>query len=122
MVDLSCPTPTAWCEDEECVMGALGEENMISSSDDEEDLLDPADGVTTRWLVRHEGVMANISCEEIIDHPHGTFVIMPEVRHCAVSLDTGDRLYLEFIASSSTCHGWTECECDPELPKAKKRK
>jgi len=112
---MACTATGANCQDDDCVAGVDAEAVFVSSSTDEEDLLlDDSDLYTTRWLVRHEDEMVNLSCAEAIEHPHGSFLIMPEQKHCAVALPVGDLYYLEFFASSpdGECHGWGECRCE----------
>ncbi len=70
-------------------------------------------GYTNRWLVRHQGEMMNVSCDPLIDHRFGNFVIMPEKRHCATIIVIDDRVYFEFFGSNpaTACHAWGECKC-----------
>ena len=68
---LNCPILVNYCIGEECMEGARGNEIFVSPSDDKEDLLDGYEEYTNRWLVRHEGIMINISCGELLDHKHG---------------------------------------------------
>jgi len=119
---MDCRTATSSCEGYDCVMGAEGDAVFVSSSDDEEDLLlDDSDLYTTRWLVRHEGELQNISCEDTIEQPQqGSFLIMPDTKHCVVGRPVGDVYYLEFFASYPEigCHGWAECRCVEEESEA----
>jgi len=107
---------TGFCEGEDCMHGARGDYILVSSSDDPEDVI--YDGYTTRWLARHPGVMQNLGLGpfdcELIDHRHGSFVILPEASHCATMLSVGpDDVYVEFFASiPDWCHGWAECRCE----------
>jgi hypothetical protein len=113
VLGMTCPTVTGYCEGEDCMNGARGDYILVSASDDPEDVI--YDGYTIRWLARHSGLMANINCEALIDHRHGTFIILPEQQHCVTVLTDGDEVHLEFIASTALtteCNGWTECLCE----------
>lgn len=112
-VGMTCPTVTGYCEGEDCMMGARGDDILVSASDDPEDVI--YDGYTIRWLARHPGLMANINCGALIDHRHGTFIILPEQLHCVSVLTDGDEVHLEFFASTAfttACTGWVECLCE----------
>ena len=108
---------TALCYDEDCMLGARGDYILVSASDDPEDEI--YDGYTIRWLARHPGVMQTVdalgplNCG-LIDHPHGSFIILPEALHCATKLSVGpDDVYVEFFASiPGVCHAWGECRCE----------
>ena len=114
IIGMNCSEVNAFCEGEDCFDGARGEQIQISASDDPEDLLWGLNGYTTRWLARHDGAMTNLSCELLLNHPHGNLIVMPDQRHCAGVLVTEmSEIYTEFFASNpdSECTGWVECKC-----------
>jgi len=115
-IGMYCPTATAYCVGEDCMMGARGDYILVSASDDPEDVI--YDGYTSRWLVRHPGLMANVTCGLLLDHPHGSFVVLPEKLQCSTLFTNGSDVYVELFMSNPfmECNAWLECLCETPPP------